>query len=225
MTDRGSSPEPDYPWTRYHRSEEQTTRDPDHWNVSNRSRSGSEDRDPNDDPYTYRRATPEPVQIQVTRRTYIDVDANRLTENDIPLPTRPRTLTEDLRVTEQPPLYNQALHGRRPGSHTDIYRRQYWLLNREDRLGHNLIEAYLYRQQRVAERSIAGYPVESEPLSQHHATEPDSVHQAQVNNFRLNLRADRYARLHLIDQFRQTIGYLSFSAFLAALLSIFYNVI
>ncbi len=63
MTDRGSSPEPDYPWTRYHRSEEQTTRDPDHWNASNRSRSGSEDRDPNDDPYTYRRATPEPVQI------------------------------------------------------------------------------------------------------------------------------------------------------------------
>src|SRR6266699_3139194 len=70
MTDRGSSPEPDYPWTRYHRSEEQTTRDPDHWNASNRSRSGSEDRDPNDDPYTYRRATPEPVQIQVTHRTY-----------------------------------------------------------------------------------------------------------------------------------------------------------
>src|SRR6266576_2910836 len=134
MTDRGSSPEPDYPWTRWHWSEEQTTRDPDHWNASNRSRSGSEDRDPNDDPYTYRRATPEPVQIRVTRRTYIDVDANRLTENDIPLPTRPRTLTE-------------------------------------------------------------------------------------------NLRADRYARLHLIDQFRQAIGFLSFSAFLAALLSILYNVI
>ncbi len=225
MTDWGSSPEPDYPWTRWHRSEEQTTRDPDHWNASNRSRSGSEDRDPNDDPYTYRRATPEPVQIQVTRRTYIDVDTNRLTENDIPLPTRPRILTEDLRVTEQPPLYNQALHGRLRGSHTNIYRCQYWLLNREDRLGHNLIEAYLYRQQRVAERQIAGYPVESEPLSQHHATEPDSVHQAQVNNFCLNLRADRYARLHLIDQFRQAIGFLSFSAFLAAFLSILYNVI
>ena len=113
MTDRVSySPEPEYPWTCYHWSEEQTTHDPDHWNASNRSRSGSEDRDPNDDPFTYRRATPEPVQIQVTRRTYIDVDANRLTENDIPLPTRPRILTEDLRVTEQPPLYNQALHGR-----------------------------------------------------------------------------------------------------------------
>ncbi len=225
MTDRGSSPEPDYPWTRWHRSEEQTTRDPDHWNASNRSRSESEDRDPNDDPYTYHRASPEPVQIRVTRRTYIDVDANRLTENDIPLPTRPRTLTEDLRVIEQPPLYNQFLHGRRPGSHTNIHRRQNCLISREDRLGHNLIEAYLYRQQRVAERQIAGYPVESEPLSQHHATEPDSVHQAQVNNFRLNLRADRYARLHLIDQFRQAIGFLSFSAFLAALLSIFYNVI
>jgi len=99
------------------------------------------------------------------------------------------------------------------------------LLNREDRLGHNLIEAYLYRQQRVAERQIAGYPVESEPLSQHHTTELDSIHQAQVNNFRLNLRADRYARLHLIDQFRQAIGFLSFSAFLITLLSIFYNVI
>src|SRR6266550_7221464 len=72
MTDRGSSPEPDYPWTRYHRSEEQTTRDPDHWNASNRSRSESEDRDPNDDPYTYCRATLEPVQIQVTRHTYSD---------------------------------------------------------------------------------------------------------------------------------------------------------
>ncbi len=99
------------------------------------------------------------------------------------------------------------------------------MLNREDRLGHNLIKAYLYRQQRVAERLTASYPVESEPLSQHHITELDSIHQAQVNNFRLNLRADRYARLHLIDQFRQTIGFLSFSAFLVALLSIFYNVI
>src|SRR6266576_6652878 len=226
MTDRASySPEPDYPWTCYHWSEEQTTHDPDHWNILNRSQSGSEDRDPNNDPYTYRRGTPEPVQIQVTRRTYIDVDANRLIENDIPLPTHPRIFTEDLCVTEQPPLYNQFLHGRRPGLHTNIHCRQNCLISREDRLGHNLIEAYLYRQQRVAERSIAGYPVESELLSQHHATEPDSVHQAQVNNFRLNLRANRYARLHLIDQFRHAIGFLSFSAFLAALLSIFYNVI
>jgi len=220
-----SSPEPDYPWTHYHWSEEQTMRDPDHWNTSNRSRSGSEDRDPNDDPYTYRQATPEPVQILVTCHTHIDADANRLIENDIPLPTHPRRLTEDLPVTELPPRYNQYLHVRRVGPQSAIYRIQNWLLSREDRFGHNLIEAYLYRQQIITERSRAGYPVESELFSQHHETQLDSIHQAQVNNFRLNLRADRYARLHLIEQFRQTIGFLSFSTFLVALLSIFYNVI
>ncbi len=94
MTDRvSSSPEPDYPWTCYHRSQEQTTHDPDHWNVSTRSQSISpEDRDPNDDPFT--------------RRTYIDNDANHLVENQIPILIPPRILVEDLRITEEPPRYN-----------------------------------------------------------------------------------------------------------------------
>ncbi len=213
MTDRvSSSPEPDYPWTRYHQSQEQTMRDPDHWNTSNRSRSISpEDRDPNDDPFTC--------------RTYIDSDANHLVENKIPIPIPPCIRVEDLRVTEEPPRYNQYIHGQQVGPQPAIFLLQNWLLNREDHFGHNLIEAYLYHQQIITERSLTSYPVESELFSQHHITELDSIHQAQVNNFCLNQCADRYARLHLIEQFRQMFRYISLSAFLIALISIFYNVI
>ena len=132
MTDRvSSSPEPNYPWTRYHWSEEQTTCDPDHWNTSNRSRSTSEERDPNDDPFTGRtyRDSPHPIQVLVTRHTHIDADANQLVENDIPLPTRPCIATEDLRITEQPPRYNQFLHGQQRGPQPAIFLLQNWLLS------------------------------------------------------------------------------------------------
>jgi len=212
MTDWvSSSPEPDYPWTHYHRSQEQTTHDPDPWNTR-RSRSISpEDRDPNNDPFTH--------------HTYIDSNANRLVENDIPIPIPPHILVEDLRVTEEPPHYNRYIHRQQVGPQPAIFLLQNWLLSRENCIGNNLIEEYLYRQQQVSERLVAGYPVESEPFSQHHVTELDSTHQAQVNNFRLNQRADRYAHLHLIEQFRQTFGYISLSAFLVALISIFYHVI
>ncbi len=213
MTDQvSSSPEPNYPWTRYHRSQEQTTCDPDHWNLTTRSRSISpEDRDPNDDPFT--------------RHTYIDSDANHLVENKIPIPIPPCILVKDLRITEEPPCYNWYIHGQQVGPQPAIFLLQNWLLSQENRIGNNLIKEYLYRQQRVSERLIAGYPMESEPFSQHHVTDLDSTHQAQVNNFRLNQCANRYTCLHLIEQFRQTFSYISLSAFLVTLISIFYHVI
>ncbi len=132
MTDRvSSSPEPNYPWTHYHQSQEQTMCDPDHWNTLTRSRSISpEDRDPNDDPFT--------------RRTYIDNDANCLEENAIPIPIPPQILVEDLHVTEQPPHYNRYIHGQQVGPQPAIFLLQNWLLSRENRIGNNLIEEYLY---------------------------------------------------------------------------------
>ena len=116
MTDQvSSSPEPNYPWTRYHRSQEQTTCDPDHWNLTTRSRSISpEDRDPNDDPFT--------------RHTYIDSDANHLVENKIPIPIPPCILVKDLRITEEPPCYNWYIHGQQVGPQPAIFLLQNWLL-------------------------------------------------------------------------------------------------
>ena|SRR6266550_4652113 len=135
MTDWvSSSPKPDYPWTCYHRSQEQTMCDPDPWNTLTRSRSISpEDRDPNDDPFT--------------RRTYIDSNANRLVENDIPILIPPHILVKDLRITEEPPCYNRYIHGQQVGPQPAIFLVQNWLLSRENCIGNNLIEEYLYRQQ------------------------------------------------------------------------------